>query len=272
MIKIVIITTAYKRPLIIDLFLKNFIAVQEEVKDWCELSLVCALGLGEFTQIEESYKQFVNFKIHENFPLSKKWNHAVAKCKMYSPDYILTAGSDDIFNAQLLHSYKKHIDDGCDYIGLLDSYYYYIYYPDCMRYSSGYTGERQGEPDGGGRLIHKSILEKVNYKLWDDELNSGLDLSMTNRIKPFIKKSKFITGKEEGIYFIDIKSDVNITHFNDIKEPTIPTDEATKILKSFSIYDDIMKTHKIYVEQSELNTIAAAVSLHLSKPTPDYPL
>lgn len=242
MIKIAVITTAYKRPLILDLFLKNFITVQEEVKEWCELKLYIA-GDEEINYGNTDGCTFIRF---ENNPLGMKWNSLLEFTK--AADYNLITGSDDIFNAQLLHSYKPYICSGYDYLGLLDSYYYYIYYPDCMRYSEGYKGARYGEPDGGGRLIHKSILEKVNYKLWDDELNSGLDLSMTNRIKPFITKSKFLNGKENGIYFIDIKSDVNITHFNDIKCPTIPKDEATAILKSFSIYEDIMKTHKIYAD------------------------
>ena len=245
MIKIAIITTAYKRPLILDLFLKNFIAVQNEVKEWCELSLNLASSYEDFMQIDRKlFSEGMSFVEHENLPLGLKWNESLKHHRGY--DYALIVGSDDIFNAQLLESYKPYCYANYDYIGLLDSFYYYIYYPDCMRYFAGYNGERQGEPDGGGRLIHKSILENVNYKLWDDELNSGLDLSLTNRIKPFVKKSKFLVGADKGIYFIDIKSDVNITHFNDIKCPTIPIHEATKILKSFSIYEDIMKTHLVY--------------------------
>lgn len=247
MIKIAVITTAHKRPLILDLFLKNFIDVREQVKGWCELSLIISGDVNdEAHKIFMSYQEGLMWVNYLNNPLGKKWNATLKGC--HDSDYVLITGSDDIFNAQLLESYKPYIYSGYDYIGLLDSYYYYIYYPDCMRYSEGYKGARQGEPDGGGRLIHESILKKLKYKLWDDDLNSGLDYSMSKRIKPFITKSKFINGKERGVYFIDIKSDVNITHFNDIKEPTIPTDEATKILKSFSIYEDIMKVHKIYAD------------------------
>jgi len=243
MIKIAVITTAYKRPLILDLFLKNFISVKRDIKEWCDLQLFIA-GDEEINYGKVEGCTFIRF---ENKPLGKKWNSLLDFTKGF--DYNFVTGSDDIFNAQLFESYKPYIYSGYDYLGLLDSYYYYIYYADCIRYSEGYKGARQGEPDGGGRLIHKSIIEKLRYKLWDDEIDSGLDWSMTKRIKPFITKSKFLNGKERGAYFIDIKSDVNITHFNDIKVDPIPTDEATKILKSFSIYEDIMNVHEIYKSQ-----------------------
>lgn len=47
----------------------------------------------------------------------------------------------------------------------------------------GYYKARRGDMLGAGRLLSASILNKVNWQIYDTSLNSGLDKSMTKILK-----------------------------------------------------------------------------------------
>lgn len=165
-----------------------------------------------------------------NQPLGAKWNYGLKISQAWAYDYVMILGSDDIFTPGLWEHYKKAMEpflDGGHYFGLLD-----FYFTDFARtkYCPGFQHNRKGEPHGAGRMIHRSILEKLNWELWDNNINSGLDASMTERLKtiPNLKnRSHFFRCKDIGEIALDIKSGGNIQAMEDYDGEWIDT----KIIK-----------------------------------------
>ena len=170
---------------------------------------------------------------HENLPLSKKWDSAVAFTRQFEPDAIVIVGSDDIIDADLLISLTKKIDEGRLVAGIQDLYIY-DKRGKVVNYWPGYDEEsdRSGETIGLSRVISRNLLEMADFSLWPDlEIDRSLDLSMTNRfiglglqplhnskedfvhingIKVSTAHSSFKMRELSGVA-IDVKTGTNIT-------------------------------------------------------------
>lgn len=142
-----------------------------------------------------------------NKPISNKWNHALAQLKGLDFDYAVIMGSDDTMCEKVFYKLDSLMDSK-EWAGVLDIYFQ-EHGDDELHYWYGYTNHRIGEPVGTGRAITKSLIEKFNYKLWDDGLNKGLDLSMYKKIGR-ISHATFRCKDIDGI-LLDIKSENNIT-------------------------------------------------------------
>lgn len=116
-----------------------------------------------------------------NRPLGGKWLKGIKALEKYDYDYLLFLGSDDIISKRLLHRYKKEFDKGVKYLGLQDAVAM-DYRTKKFRLFQGYQSWRKGESLGSGRLIHRSILEALNYDLFEDNINFGIDGSMNREI------------------------------------------------------------------------------------------
>lgn len=247
MIKVAVVTCVYKRAPVFELFLKSFLAVKDEVKpDW-QLDLFMAGSLEDDEDVKQVVQRFSGKDLpgwatwieHANLPLGAKWNALLPYAENY--DYILVAGSDNVFNAQLFHVYKPLVQAGYDYLGLL-SFYIYDVLTNRLLFWPGYQNNRKGEPHGGGRLIHNSIIKANNFKLWDDEKNSSLDLSATTRLSKTARNPKFLHSGPNRIYYVDIKSDVNICPYASFEGQRI----SPRVLIPLEVYDDLMLLHEEY--------------------------
>lgn len=169
------------------------------------------------------------YLIHENKPLGKKWNYGLQFCKSIKFDYLIITGSDDFFCPNLWAFYK---DLSVHYFGLLD-----LYFVDGLRvkYCPGFKLNRFGEPHGAGRAIHRSVLEALNWKLWDDEINIGLDASMTEKLNQLEMQTKFIKIKDYGFYAADIKSSDNLHSISEYDGTWCDHDEKGMVFKSLGL-------------------------------------
>lgn len=196
--KLLVLTCCYKRY---DLF-KKFLAHLPK-----DVGLVC---VGDNDENYQSYlkadKGALGYVFHENKPLGKKWNYGLSyiqkECENF--DYVIITGSDDFFSPDLWEWYKT-LD--VHYAGLLD---FYFMENGKVKYNEGFSANRKGEPHGAGRALHRSVLEAVNWKLWDDNLNEGLDASMTRTLSKLSMDKEFIKVQSNGFVALDVKSDMNI--------------------------------------------------------------
>ena len=75
-------------------------------------------------------------------------------------DYLFVIGSDDIIDESLMVKYHDVMEDGYEYFGIEDLYFYDLYKKDLF-YWGGYdkTSGRVGETIGLGRCISINIIK-----------------------------------------------------------------------------------------------------------------
>lgn len=173
--------------------------------------LIC---VGDDDKNKESFEQSQvkgTYIIHPNKPISKKWNYGLQFAKSIPFEYLVITGSDDFFCADLWAWYKTLT---VHYAGLLDIYFM-EYATGKIKYNEGFLAARRGEPHGAGRALHRNVLETINWKLWDDSLNAGLDASATATLNKVSLSTEFIRISEKGFVAIDVKTKENIHKINE---------------------------------------------------------
>jgi hypothetical protein len=150
-------------------------------------------------------KYGVNWVMYKNEPLGEKKNFGLKKAKEFQFDYLMEIGSDDLILNQLLTDYKKYL--GNDVFGITDAAYINSESGECRRLISRHSTY------GAGRMISRKALETMNWKLWGDGINKGMD----NNSVLSLQRKGFRYVKAEPMDFpgvIDVKSQQNIWRFN----------------------------------------------------------
>lgn len=213
--KIVIVTLCWQRYEIFEIFaenLKRFIANNKDfnIEVWCAIS--------EFKYISICQRHGFNFYTCDNTPLGKKLGQILSIIGKLKFDYILLMNSGNVFSDNFLGPYKKAIKDGCDVIAPKDLYFIEkgkFYYR--KGYQQGltcpaYSGGRDDEPAGCGRLLSYDFLKQCNFKpIWED--NEGgvyMDGVLWGFILKFAKKVCIFNLKENDILFCGLKGKENL--------------------------------------------------------------
>ena len=165
-----------------------------------------------------------------NNPISLKWNNAVNKCKEYPHDAIMITGNDDIISPYYLDKCKLYIKNNFDYISNNKWLSYLVEYN--LIFNSRYINRVSQDGLGAGRVIHKNILEKYNYNIYNFHLNKGLDGSSFNIFKSSIKKI---------VYDIYPNSIICITLLND-RIGITTTGKYTEYIKKYYRNDNTITT------------------------------
>jgi hypothetical protein len=148
----------------------------------------------------------VNCVMHKNEPLGEKKNFGLEKARDFEFDYLMEIGSDDLILNELLDSYKPLIEAKDNFFGISDAAYIDSSEGNCRRLMSRATY-------GAGRMISRSALQRMRWRIWADKLNRGLD---NNSVFNF-QKAGFVYNKVTPIEYpcvIDVKSRENIWKFN----------------------------------------------------------
>lgn len=208
---IIVLTCVWGRPEVTKLYIKGIKLSQSKLKDVYNFKNIVVDSDESNKELFIDDTNFIYFN-HQNLPVSNKWNFALSQCRNLEFDYILMMGSDDIISDSVLLKYKDFMDLNYEYIGLTDLFVYNTI-DNKFYYWAGYGvySGRYGESLGLGRCIHKNIINNFNYKLWDDNLNKGLDGSMEKKMRslPELKRINF-NSSDHGVS-CDIKSTTNIT-------------------------------------------------------------
>ena len=109
-----------------------------------------------------------------NDPLSEKWQKGLVTIKQVNPDAVMIVGSDDLVTPKYIEACKYLISKGADLVYLPGCYFY------CTKTKRMFWG--WAERLGLGRCVSRSLLNRLDWKLWPDGLNSGLDGAMWDRI------------------------------------------------------------------------------------------
>lgn len=148
----------------------------------------------------------IKWLMHENLPLGKKKNAGLIAAASYDFDYLMEIGSDDLITDDLLTQYLDYIGK-YDFFGISDAAYIESENGSCRRLTTNKSTY------GAGRMISRKVLDAMCWRLWNDNLNRGLDNDSVRSIES--KGFKFYrvpAGNAPGV--IDVKSDQNIWKFN----------------------------------------------------------
>lgn len=167
--------------------------------DYCFSKMPFIDKVAVYSEDRDMRKDCIKMARFKNRPLSRKWNHAISMLRGVGFSHVVIMGSDDYMNEK---TYKFLMDNVKDYdvIGFEDIYFekegqFY--------YWSGYTD--RDDPIGAGRVYSKAFLERIDYNLFPQIKNRGLDLMSWNHIQQYNPKVKVFNLKDNDLFLCDVK-------------------------------------------------------------------
>ena len=150
-----------------------------KVNGCAEVVCVGSLPDDKAACIEEGAK-WVDFP---NYFLGAKWNAGFKYAQHFDPDSCLFVGSSDWLSEDWLKVMQPYLKTRA-MVGKLDTYFIDHHKRKGLRaiHWPGYTQSRKGETIGIGRLLSRTILEKLAWKPFDGKLNNSLDYSMVQKV------------------------------------------------------------------------------------------
>jgi hypothetical protein len=143
-----------------------------------------------------------------NFPLSHKHNEVLKLSKQWNPDGVVLIGSDDVMCDNVLMYYNNYLKNNkTEPTGFVDAHFLWS---DLTGYWSGYSNHRIGETMGAGRLYPKYCLDMIDWDLWNESQNCGLDYIATQRIKNKNIKLNSLSLKDIDGFIIGIESKIGV--------------------------------------------------------------
>lgn len=178
------------------------------------------------------------FGEHANSPLSDKWQHGITRLNDGGADVdaVIVVGSDDLVTPGYIEACKYLIERGADVVQMDGAYFY-----DAVNKKMIWA---YASRMGLGRCISRRLLDKMDWKLWPDGRDSGLDgamWEMISRHNPKVARLKDCAKK--GLVGLDIKTGENIWSFDHIKNNTISHEvSAEKVLREHfpSVADELL--------------------------------
>lgn len=249
--KILILTCLWKRLELTKEFLKYYSVLKDYLEPQLELDLLAVGSEGELTQkLVERYG--FSYVEAPNKPLSDKWQKGLTFAQNIDFDAIVILGSDDFLDKKTFLTYKKMLQKRVIFFGFYDAYIYDSGEKDLM-YWPGYGDSnskmphRTGETVGMGRMLHRNVLEILNFDLWKGiQVNSSLDGYAQKKLKkslmllpvynekidsvPELRGNKIaqVGGKLKllDLFAVDIKGKSNVTDPNALRKISILDDYA----------------------------------------------
>ncbi|MBV1952564.1 MAG: hypothetical protein KUG64_10285 [Cycloclasticus sp.] len=211
--RIVITTLIWQRPEITKIWCEAVLRICEAFTD-LHINVVVAGSEGASSRrlIESYFPNSNTYLETPNSPLSDKANLRLQECRKYKPDYVLFLGSDDIMNNKTFAFILDKMKRGHDEIAPMDLYIYDSI-SKRMIYSEGYTNHRKGERLAIGRVVKSSILDRMNWKMFQSGKDKGLDGGSRNVLTRFVQNPYYYYLKENDLMIVDVKSRIGLSKF-----------------------------------------------------------
>lgn len=168
--------------------------------------------------------------------LGEKWQFGVEIASQYDPDAIMIVGSGNWFTNGWAKTLFPYLDD-YDMVGSEAMYVYQIRQNDqIMIHWNGYhTNSRKGDMLGAGRLISRRMLDKVDWQIYDTNLDRGLDRSIDRKLRRQGAKTLTLPAGDEYILKVGSYKWKNINSFGVLwgSPNARKVDRPEEILKNF---------------------------------------
>jgi len=172
--------------------------------DYPDLFLpVCVVSLKEDKKVFEEHG--IETHLYKNNPVGEKHNYGIKQLQGRC-SHVLHLGSDNIINNAYVDQIIKYADN--DYVWGMGMIFYAAYSMKARYWELSNTNI-----GGPGKLLSAELLDKVDWHIWDDNLDRNLDGSCYKILDPHIKSKRRFLNKAAGAIIVDIKSEVNIHPF-----------------------------------------------------------
>lgn len=205
--KVVVFTAVYGRHEILDLWaegverLKHYWPEKVEITPFCIVSNI---------KDEEKVKEYgFAYTKTLNRPLGRKHNVGLEALKDWDFDYIMQLGSDDLATDEYLEYAIPMMQKGIDLFGVKELYFFE---PKLRKACKFQLTTQQNALIGAGRFISHKAIKKLNYKLWPNSVNRGLDMTSQANLAMIGASPNVINSPE--ICIADVKSEVNIWSYD----------------------------------------------------------
>lgn len=142
-----------------------------------------------------------------NFPVSEKYNRAMAYMKGIGVDYVMIVGSDDIISTDTYLRIKEKADKGYDLVGINRIYFYAADRTDrgkMVLLNSRYML-------GVCKTISSGVLDKVGWRPWTRDKNWGLDALVTQSVRPHVQTSVIVENAD--VFDLKTRDNINKSSF-----------------------------------------------------------
>ena len=172
----------------------------------------------------------VSFSNANNKPLGVKKTFGLFEAIRLNEDYeyLMEVGSDDFLHPKIFELYKPFIKGRAKFFGMNNTYMYSVA-RDKLIWVKEYAGEDL--TFGNGRMIHRSVIEKIGCDLWDD-YNEGLDTMSGKKMKKAGFRETIIDVGDYS-YTLGIKTDVHISPFEFVEQICETREVDTKLMEDF---------------------------------------
>lgn len=199
-----IVTGMWKRPEVFKIFGKHYENIGIDV-------IVVGSEGNTSKKLAESFG-FIYLE-RPNKPLGAKMNTTIKEALKRGYTHVICVGSDDLLSRELIDEYISLINDGYDFIGLTDFYFYELKTGKASYWGGYIDGDRIGNTVGAGRVFSRRLIESWGGIVWDSNANRYLDGTVQRKIITSKYPQVTFSLKKKGMFAVDIKSDVNVTPF-----------------------------------------------------------
>jgi hypothetical protein len=194
--KILVFLAVWKRPEITELCFQGIKRLQSH-PDF-EIDALAVVSEPEAEKLCAQYG--IRSVTTPNDFLGRKKNFGLAACRGLDFDFLMEIGSDDLVLNSLLDDYKKFMH--YDFFGVREMAFFDSETGYCRRWAGASTY-------GAGRMISRSALEKMNFKLWGNDQRRGLDgFSIVQLHRKGVKYWQVPISDKPKV--MDVKSAVNL--------------------------------------------------------------
>ena len=163
-----------------------------------------------------------------NHPLGRKWNRAFEWAAKFDPDACLFVGSSDWLSDNWIPVMRPYLDRS-DLIGTAGMYLVHLAEEKLMCHWPGYTNHRRGESIGIGRMINRMLLDRLQFKPFNDAMPSSLDGSMIQNCTRHAARIQLVDRSELKSLSISTNLWGNMHNFFDHYGGKLPSEKMYEI-------------------------------------------
>lgn len=251
-LKLGVLTCIWKRANLTNIILNYYKKLKQELLEHNIALELVAVGSEGNTSKALCVQNDFDYIEAPNSPLGYKWNSGLVSLKYKKIDAVVIIGSDDLLNKEIFLLYKEAILSGALYVGFSQIYIYDLQGNKILLLKN--YGNDVVRTVGLGRCIHNYYLDMVNWKLWSNKIDKGLDRDMTLRLTNYksfkenaLKHLRF-SCESNAFYPVDIKTDTNIWTYSHIKNKSSNIEfDASNFLENkypYSVINNLKKLKK----------------------------
>jgi len=159
------------------------------------------------THLQYIYDHEWSWSMQPNSPLGDKAQAGLKELSMRQFDYLMHLDTDDVLNPALFRIYEPLLARERKWFGSVDKYIYDVA-GEQLYYFAGYPADQRMSVNGG-RMIHRTALQKCQWQQW----TKGIEFGLNYHQKIYLEKagySETLIRQKETPCLLEIKTDLNI--------------------------------------------------------------